>query len=264
MTGGRLQPSQTAAGGYLLAVAAGPYHSVRTVHAGLPFGLHIRRSLGEYLDRDADELFDITRRGLSLESEDSLNHSLQPFGPWPQDAIADLAERIIGRIREPMPQAMAIYEWLVDHAGPNCAPGSAPEAINNTLCRSFDKTDKGEDAGLTGLFVALCRATGIPARFVSGQRLGPSRQSPSLGVAGNAASAQHCRAEFHAANYGWVPVDPADAARARAIGCGELVTVIGRFWALDREDNWERVAKCYRALVRGEGTLVSRSRADRV
>ena len=69
-------------------------------------------------------LFDITRRGLSLESEDSLSHSLQPFGPWPQDAIADLAERIIGRIREPMPQAMAIYEWLVDHAGPNCAPGN--------------------------------------------------------------------------------------------------------------------------------------------
>lgn len=167
-------------------------------------------------------LFDITRRGLSLESEDSLTHSLQPFGPWPQDAIADLAERIIGRIREPMPQAMAIYDWLVDHAGPNCAPGSAPEAINNTLCRSFDKTDKGEDAGLTGLFVALCRATGIPARFVSGQRLGPSRQSPSLGVAGNAASAQHCRAEFHAANYGWVPVDPADAARALLMDRGSL------------------------------------------
>ncbi len=50
-------------------------------------------------------------------------------------------------------------------------------------------------------------------------------------------------------------------ARAREIGCGELVTVIGRFWALDREDNWDRVAKCYRALVRGEGTLVQRSPA---
>jgi len=45
-------------------------------------------------------------------------------------------------------------------------------------------------------------------------------------------------------------------ARAAEIGCGEIVTVMGRFWALDREDNWDRVAKAYRALVQGEGTLV--------
>ncbi|MFJ2115305.1 MULTISPECIES: aminopeptidase N [unclassified Streptomyces] len=44
---------------YLVAVAAGPWHSVRTEHAGLPFGLHCRRSLAPHLD--ADELFDITR-----------------------------------------------------------------------------------------------------------------------------------------------------------------------------------------------------------
>ncbi|OEU88706.1 aminopeptidase [Streptomyces abyssalis] len=47
---------------YLVAVVAGPYHSVRTEHAGLPFGLHVRRSLAEFLEADADELLDITRR----------------------------------------------------------------------------------------------------------------------------------------------------------------------------------------------------------
>ncbi|MCM2390796.1 aminopeptidase N [Streptomyces albipurpureus] len=47
---------------YLVAVAAGPWHSVRTEHAGLPFGLHCRRSLAPYLDADADELFEITRQ----------------------------------------------------------------------------------------------------------------------------------------------------------------------------------------------------------
>ncbi|UWE08977.1 aminopeptidase N [Actinacidiphila bryophytorum] len=47
---------------YFVAVAAGPWHSVRTEHAGLPFGLHCRRSLAEHLDRDADALLDITRR----------------------------------------------------------------------------------------------------------------------------------------------------------------------------------------------------------
>ncbi|MYW02788.1 M1 family aminopeptidase, partial [Streptomyces sp. SID3343] len=47
---------------YLVAVAAGPWHSVRTEHAGLPFGLHCRRSLAPFLDADAGELFEITRR----------------------------------------------------------------------------------------------------------------------------------------------------------------------------------------------------------
>jgi 2,3-bisphosphoglycerate-independent phosphoglycerate mutase len=42
----------------------------------------------------------------------------------------------------------------------------------------------------------------------------------------------------------------------RRAGVGDLVTVIGRFWALDREENWDRVEKTYRALVRGEGTPV--------
>ncbi|MFE7315037.1 aminopeptidase N [Streptomyces sp. NPDC057555] len=47
---------------YLVAVAAGPWHSVRTEHAGLPFGLHCRRSLAPHLDADTEELFDLTRR----------------------------------------------------------------------------------------------------------------------------------------------------------------------------------------------------------
>ncbi|MDT0477729.1 aminopeptidase N [Streptomyces sp. DSM 41014] len=47
---------------YLVAVAAGPWHSVRTEHRGLPFGLHCRRSLAPHLDTDADELLQITRQ----------------------------------------------------------------------------------------------------------------------------------------------------------------------------------------------------------
>ncbi|QEV17577.1 aminopeptidase N [Streptomyces alboniger] len=46
---------------YLVAVAAGPYHSVRTEHRGLPFGIHCRRSLAPFMDADADEILDITR-----------------------------------------------------------------------------------------------------------------------------------------------------------------------------------------------------------
>ncbi|MGW0524358.1 aminopeptidase N [Streptomyces calvus] len=60
--GGRWQAAATPLiSTYLVAVAAGPWHSVRTEHRGLPFGIHCRRSLAPYLDADADELLDITR-----------------------------------------------------------------------------------------------------------------------------------------------------------------------------------------------------------
>jgi aminopeptidase N len=47
---------------YLVAVAAGPWHSVRTEHRGLPFGIHCRRSLAPHLEADADEILEITRQ----------------------------------------------------------------------------------------------------------------------------------------------------------------------------------------------------------
>ncbi|MET9445197.1 aminopeptidase N [Streptomyces sp. NPDC006610] len=47
---------------YLVAVAAGPWHSVRTEHRGLPFGIHCRRSLAPHLDADAAEILEITRQ----------------------------------------------------------------------------------------------------------------------------------------------------------------------------------------------------------
>ena len=41
------------------------------------------------------------------------------------------------------------------------------------------------------------------------------------------------------------------------LGIGEIVTVMGRYWSLDREENWGRIEKAYRALVLGEGTRIS-------
>jgi len=37
--------------------------------------------------------------------------------------------------------------------------------------------------------------------------------------------------------------------KAHDLGCGKVVTVIGRFWSLDREENWDRIEKAYRTLV---------------
>jgi 2,3-bisphosphoglycerate-independent phosphoglycerate mutase len=44
--------------------------------------------------------------------------------------------------------------------------------------------------------------------------------------------------------------------RAARIGLGKVVSVIGRYWSMDREENWDRIEKTYRMLVHGEGTTV--------
>jgi 2,3-bisphosphoglycerate-independent phosphoglycerate mutase len=40
------------------------------------------------------------------------------------------------------------------------------------------------------------------------------------------------------------------------LGAGRIVSVIGRYWSLDREENWDRIEKTYRMLVHGEGQKV--------
>ena len=45
---------------------------------------------------------------------------------------------------------------------------------------------------------------------------------------------------------------------AERLGNGmALVSIIGRFWSLDREGNWDRIEKTYRWLVEGKGQAVS-------
>jgi len=45
-------------------------------------------------------------------------------------------------------------------------------------------------------------------------------------------------------------------AEAERLGVGQVATVIGRFWSLDREGHWDRIEKTYRMLVEGRGQPV--------
>ena len=40
-------------------------------------------------------------------------------------------------------------------------------------------------------------------------------------------------------------------------GIGKIATISGRFYAMDRDKRWQRVQKCYDAMVKGEGNKVS-------
>ena len=36
---------------------------------------------------------------------------------------------------------------------------------------------------------------------------------------------------------------------------GAIATVMGRYYAMDRDRRWERVAQAYKAMVEGEGKI---------
>lgn len=44
--------------------------------------------------------------------------------------------------------------------------------------------------------------------------------------------------------------------RAAELGVGQVVSIIGRHWALDREKHWDRVEKAYRLMTEGRGRPV--------
>jgi transglutaminase-like putative cysteine protease len=164
----------------------------------------------------ADRHFDITKRTVAPEREDILRRNLQASSLIPNDGLAhQLAERAIGRIKDPVAQAKAIYDWVTEHAiyDPSL-PGCGSGDIRRQLIRG---EYGGRSADINGLFVALCRAVGIPARCVFGQRVGPSRLFSTLGLRGDDATrSQHVRAEFYTPGFGWIPVDPCDVLRAIA------------------------------------------------
>ncbi|HTZ41433.1 MAG TPA: alkaline phosphatase family protein [Syntrophales bacterium] len=41
--------------------------------------------------------------------------------------------------------------------------------------------------------------------------------------------------------------------KCTAMNLGRVVSVIGRYWSMDREENWDRIEKTYRMLVYGDG-----------
>ncbi|MFZ2268652.1 MAG: transglutaminase domain-containing protein [Azonexus sp.] len=165
----------------------------------------------------ADRHFDITKRTVAPEREDILRRNLQASRLIPNEGLAyQLGERIIGRIKDPVAQAKAIYDWVVDNsiydpALPPCGNGDVRRMLVNGQY-------VGRSTDINGLFVAICRAVGIPARCIYGLRVAPSRLFRNLGLTSDDATrSQHVRAEFYIPGYGWIPVDPSDVRRAIAL-----------------------------------------------
>lgn len=163
--------------------------------------------------RTRDRRFDLTRSNQPVEAPSVLQAALH-LEP-PRDGVADpkaIAEGIIGRLRDPLAQAHRLYEWLIDHA--RFTPASSGTGYAELLTQLANGAVSGNDRDINGAFVVLARAGGIPARLAGGLRVDQSAIAGSLGQAPDSAPVGHCRAEFYAHGYGWIPVDPADVCRA--------------------------------------------------
>ncbi len=125
---------------------------------------------------------------------------LKPSRLGPIDGeVGKLAAKITAGKETVYDKAKAIYDWVCentyrDPATRGCGAGDVCELL---------KKPGGKCTDLHSVYIALCRAAGVPAREIFGLRLG---KQPQVDIT----KWQHCWAEFFLPGYGWVPVDPAD------------------------------------------------------
>ena len=117
--------------------------------------------------------------------------------------IKDIALSITRDKKNILEKAEAVYDWVIENTfrDPN-VQGCGIGDVDRILA-----VKGGKCADISGVYVAIARAAGVPAREVWGLRLG---KKPVEEIT----AGHHCWAEFYLPGYGWVPVDPADVRKA--------------------------------------------------
>ena len=137
---------------------------------------------------------------------------LKPTSLGPIDGeVKKLADTITKGHKTVLAKARAIYDWCCSnmYRDPNtvgCGKGD--------VCALLQKPG-GKCTDISSVYIALCRAAGVPAREVFSVRLGKKAEENITGY-------QHCWAEFFLPGYGWVTADPADVRKAMLVEKLEL------------------------------------------
>lgn len=132
---------------------------------------------------------------------------LKPTSLGPIDGdVKKLSLKITKNQKTVLAKARAIYDWVCDNMYRD------PDTVGcgrGDVCSLLLKPG-GKCTDISSLYVALCRAAGVPAREVFSIRLGKKPEE-------NITTYQHCWAEFFLPGYGWVTVDPADVLKAMLV-----------------------------------------------
>lgn len=188
-----------------------PKYGARLLHATFAPET-VRPTLGvvsRFRSRDRGDVLEATgapplspdARRLFLESTELL-----PTG----GVVRETADRITAGAEGDVARARAIYDWVVENTRRvaetrGCGLGDVASMLESGFLG-------GKCADLNALYVALARASGLPARDLYGIRVAPSAFGyKSLGAGSEVVTkSQHCRAEVWLEGHGWTPVDPAD------------------------------------------------------
>jgi transglutaminase-like putative cysteine protease len=127
--------------------------------------------------------------------------------------VRELAREIVGSEVNPLEKARLIFRWISQNV-PWCA--EQEYSIIPNLSEKGLTARKG-DCGVQGLvFVTLCRAAGVPARWQSGFQLRPGNWN------------MHDWSEFYVEPWGWLPADASygmqdhSDPRVRDFFCGQM------------------------------------------
>jgi 2,3-bisphosphoglycerate-independent phosphoglycerate mutase len=98
-------------------------------------------------------------------------------------------------------------------------------------------SEAGVHSSLEHLYavVEVARKTGVPGERVFVHNFGDGRDTPPK------SGIEYCRQI---------------ESKLAAIGIGRIASVVGRYYAMDRDDRWDRVEKAYRLLTNGDGHRV--------
>jgi len=108
--------------------------------------------------------------------------------------IKNLAREIVGDIQNPYLKAKRIYEWITRNMTYTYV---AEYSTYESICEYVSRNLRGDCGFHAILFITLCRAEGIPARWQSGWYANPAAEGPS----------PHDWAQFYVEPYGWLYVD---------------------------------------------------------
>lgn len=132
---------------------------------------------------------------------------LKPTSLGPIDGeVKKLADSITKGQNTVLAKARAIYDWCCsnmyrDPDTVGCGKGD--------VCSLLQKPG-GKCTDISSVYIALCRAAGVPARELFSVRLGKKAEEDITAY-------QHCWAEFFLPGYGWVTADPADVRKAMLV-----------------------------------------------
>lgn len=139
-------------------------------------------------------------------SDKELARFLEPDRLVPlNERVRKLAAAVTAGKTTPLAKARAIYDYTVDNLSYDKSGTGWGRGDINYAC----DLKRGNCTDFHAMLIGLCRASGIPARFIIGFTI-PEEKKEGV-IAG-----YHCWAEFYIEGKGWIPVDASEASKNKA------------------------------------------------